>query len=259
MSPDIRFPSVIVMTAGGANPQVMINALKTHWPDLHIIEEQPESKKAILQRRAKRLGWLTAVGQLATMIASRLGKNVAARRSKEILATYGQSAAVDPSIPIHHVESLNGTECHALLTRLRPQVIFTISCRLLSKETLAACPCPIINFHAGINPTYRGQMGGYWALVENDAENFGATIHLVDAGTDTGGTLYEKRVTPGQGDFIATYPLLLTSASTDMAIDAIRDVLAGSIVVRKQSGRSALRFPPPIWTWLWNGLTKGIW
>lgn len=99
MSQALPFPNVIVMTAGGANPQVMINALKTHWPDLHIIEEQPESKKTILQRRAKRLGWLTAVGQLATMIASRLGKNVAARRTKNILATYGQSAAVDPPIP----------------------------------------------------------------------------------------------------------------------------------------------------------------
>lgn len=252
-------PRVVVLTAGGANPQVMINALKKHWPDLHVIEERPESKAVILKRRARRLGWPAALGQLATMLASRLGKNVAARRSQDILKLYGQSAEPDPSIPVDHVDSLNDEECHSLLLRLQPQVIFTISCRLLSRATLAACPCPVINFHAGINPAYRGQMGGYWSLVERDGKNFGATVHLVDAGTDTGGTLYEQRVVPSKGDFIATYPLLLTAASTDIAIKAIDDVLHGRIAEKAQTGNSVLRFPPPVWTWIWNGISKGIW
>jgi folate-dependent phosphoribosylglycinamide formyltransferase PurN len=252
-------PTVVVMTAGGANPQVMINALKMHWPDLHVIEEQPESKSVILKRRARRLGWPTALGQLATMIASRLGKNIAARRAEDILKTYGRSAIVDQSIPVHHVESLNDAACHSLLAQLQPRVIFTISCRLLSRATLAACPCPVINFHAGINPAYRGQMGGYWSLVERDTENFGATVHLVDSGTDTGGTLYEQRVTPSKNDFIATYPLLLTAASVDIAVKATSDVLAGKIAVQEPAGRSVLRFPPPIWTWIWYGLTRRIW
>lgn len=259
MIQDENFPRVLVMTAGGANPQVMINALKRHWSNLHIIEEKPESKGTLLKRRAKRLGWLTALGQLGTMVASRFGKNVAARRSADILKFYGQSAAPDPLLPIHHVGSLNDERCHALLDQLKPDVILTISCRLLTKATLAACPCPIINFHAGINPAYRGQMGGYWALVEGDTDNFGATVHLVDAGTDTGGTLYEQRVAPQKSDFIATYPLLLTVAATEITIKAIGDVLHGRVHVKPQSGHSVLRFPPTIWAWLWNGLTKGIW
>lgn len=253
------FPRVIVMTAGGANPHIMINALKTHWPTLQVIEEQPESKAAIFRRRAKRLGRLTALGQLGTMVASRFGKTIAARRSQEILKSYGQSAAEDPAIRTHKVENLNDAKCHALLRELRPQVIFTVSCRLLSRATLAACPCPVVNFHAGINPAYRGQMGGYWSLVERDKQNFGATVHLVDAGTDTGGTLYEQRVTPARNDFIATYPLLLTAASTGIAIQAVEDVLTGNITLREQHGLSVLRFPPPVWTWLRHGLTKGIW
>ncbi len=259
MSRDEGFPQVVVMTAGGTNPWAMINVLKKHWPDLQVIEEQPESKKLLLIRRAGRLGWPAAIGQLATMIASRLGKTIAARRSEQILKTYGLCADIDPALVTHHVESLNDAECHRLLARLKPQVILTISCRLLSKATLDACPCPVINLHAGINPAYRGQMGGYWSLVENDPGNFGATVHLVDAGTDTGGTIYEQRILPEKADFIATYPLLLTAASTDIVVKAIKDALTGNLVINPQVGRSILRFPPPIWTWIRHGVTKGIW
>jgi folate-dependent phosphoribosylglycinamide formyltransferase PurN len=237
----------------------MINALAARFPDLHVIEEQPETKGEILKRRARRLGWMNATGQMATMIASRLGKKFAERRSDEIIRQYGLSDGHDPSIPTTHVSSLNSTECHDAVTDLSPAVVFTVSCRILSKETLAVIPCPILNFHAGINPMYRGQMGGYWARVERDEENFGATVHLIDAGIDTGQSLYEQRVSPTKSDMIATYPLLITAASTGIAIRAIEDALSDNLRPYLASGKSALRYPPTIWTWLRHGITKGIW
>lgn len=250
---------IVVMTAGGSIPQVMINALAACFADIHVIEEDAETKAAIVKRRARHVGWIGAFGQLATMIASRLGKRMAARRSAEILHQYGLSSAANPHIPVTRVASLNSAECHAAVTALSPTVIFTISCRILSKMTLAALPCPVINFHAGINPMYRGQMGGYWARIERDEGNFGATLHLVDAGVDTGHTLYEQRVIPQKTDTIATYPLLITAASTGIAIRSIEDALQGRLTPFPPSGSSQLRFPPPIWTWVYHGVTKGIW
>jgi methionyl-tRNA formyltransferase len=251
---------LLVMTAGGVNPNVMINALAARFPDIHVFMEQPESKSAILKRRARRLGWIVAVGQLATMVASRLGKRFTVRRSKEIIAEHGLLPDLGGTIPVTHFASLNDEECRKAANLLKPAVIFTISCRLLTPATLRDLHCPIINFHAGINPAYRGQMGGYWALVEKDRGNFGATVHLVDKGVDTGATLYEKRLKPSPSDTIATYPLLLTAASVDIAINAIEDALSGSLAPQPPSpGKSVLRFPPTIWTWLWNGLTKRVW
>ncbi|CUX13398.1 conserved hypothetical protein [Agrobacterium fabrum str. J-07] len=251
---------LLVMTAGGANPNVMINALAARFPDIHVFMEQPESKLAILKRRARRLGWFAAAGQMATMVASRLGKRFTARRSHEIIAEHGLSSDLHHGLSITQFTSLNDEECQKAANLLKPAVIFTISCRLLTPATLRTLQCPVINFHAGINPAYRGQMGGYWALVEKDRGNFGATVHLVDKGVDTGATLYEKRLKPSPSDTIATYPLLLTAASVDIAVSAIEDALSGSLAPQPPSpGKSVLRFPPPIWTWLWNGLTKRIW
>lgn len=251
---------LLVMTAGGTNPNVMINALAAHFPDIHVFQENPEGKAEIFRRRARRLGWLTAAGQMGTMVASRLGKRVTARRTAEIIAEYGLAAEIDETVSVTRFSSLNDEECHRSVEKLQPAVIFTISCRILKPATLASFHCPVINFHAGINPAYRGQMGGYWSLVENDRGNFGATVHLVDKGIDTGATLYEMRLKPSGADTISTYPLLLTAASIDIAVSAVEDALSGSLSPQPPlPGKSVLRYPPTLWTWVWNGLTRRVW
>ncbi|KRD53355.1 formyl transferase [Ensifer sp. Root278] len=250
---------IVVVTAGGENPWIMINALAARFSDITVIEEQPESKAVFLRRRARKLGWPTALGQLATMIASRFGKRFTRSRAKEILKTYKVSGTPDPSITIKPVASINDAETLVHIRALDPGVVFLISCRMLKAGTLAAIPCPVLNFHAGINPTYRGLMGGYWALVSDDAENFGATVHLVDAGVDTGGVLYQSRQRPSQSDTMHTYPLLQTAASTEIAIAAVEDALEGNLRPTDVAGPSRQWYHPPIWTWVWNGLTRRIW
>ncbi|PDT42963.1 MULTISPECIES: formyl transferase [Sinorhizobium] len=250
---------IVVVTAGGDNPNILINALAARFSDIVVLQEQPESKALFVRRRARKLGWATALGQLATMIASRFGKRLTRRRAAEILRSYGVSADKPPSIPVHQIASINDAEGRARLTALQPAVVFLVSCRMLKPATLATIPCPVLNFHAGINPQYRGLMGGYWALVGNDLENFGATVHLVDEGVDTGGILYQSRQIPSRADTIHTYPLLQTAASTDIAIRAVEDALAGYLRPFDIAAPSRQWYHPPVWAWLWNGLRRGIW
>ncbi|NRP73691.1 Phosphoribosylglycinamide formyltransferase [Ensifer psoraleae] len=250
---------IVVVTAGGDNPNIMINALAAHFADVVVLQEQPESKAVFLKRRARKLGWPTASGQLATMIASRIGKRFIRRRAEEIIREHGVSTAPSPSVAVHHVASINDAEGRARLVALRPAVVFLISCRMLKPETLAAIPCPVLNFHAGINPQYRGLMGGYWARVNNDLENFGATVHVVDEGVDTGAILYQSRQVPTRADTMHTYPLLQTAASTGIAIQAVEDALAGNLQPIDVPAASRQWYHPPLWTWVWNGARRRIW
>lgn len=250
---------VLVMTAGGLNPSIVVQHLVRAGLDVDVILEHPEGKGEITRRRARRLGWINALGQLGTMIAARLLRRLADRRVTQLVDRYGFDRHLPETIAIHPVTSINGPETAALVDELQPGAILLVSTRLMSARQLAAIPCPVINLHAGVNPAYRGQMGGYWSLRENDAENFGATLHLVDAGTDTGGTLYEVRTRPARGDFISTYPLLLTLAALDITRQSIEDALTGRLVPRTPEGPSALRFPPTLWSWIWCGLTRRIW
>lgn len=250
---------IVVVTAGGPNPQIMINALAASFGDVHVVEEQPESKKLFLRRRMKKLGIVQTAGQFATMVLSKFGKRFAQRRAAAICREYGVSMDTDPGVPVIRIHSINDPDAIATLKALKPDLVFLISCRMLKAATLAAMPCPVINFHAGINPRYRGLMGGYWALISNDRENFGATVHFVDQGVDTGDVLYQSRMIPSRSDTMLTYPLLQTAASTDIAIRAIEDVLSGTAAPHKAEGPSRQWYHPPVWTWLWNGVFRGIW
>ncbi|OAP42803.1 formyl transferase [Sinorhizobium glycinis] len=249
---------VVVVTAGGANPNIIINALTALFEDVVVLQEQPESKALFVRRRARKLGWAKALGQLATMLISRFGKRFTRRRAEEILRQHGASAD-SPAVPICPIRSINDAHAIVRLTELAPAVVFLVSCRMLKPETLAAIPCPVLNFHAGINPQYRGLMGGYWALLSNDLENFGATVHLVDEGVDTGGILYQSRQIPSRADTMHTYPLLQTAASTAIAIQAVEDALAGNLRPVDVVAPSRQWYHPPVWTWVWNGFRRGIW
>jgi folate-dependent phosphoribosylglycinamide formyltransferase PurN len=55
-----------------------------------------------------------------------------------------------------------------------------------------------VNIHVGITPKYRGVHGTYWALVNNDVENSGVTVHFVDEGIDTGNIINQAIVVPSK-------------------------------------------------------------
>jgi len=60
---------------------------------------------------------------------------------------------------------------------------------ILRAETLS-CGKSWINCHKGILPEYRGSSASYWAILEGGS--FGATVHLVDEGIDTGPIILRK-------------------------------------------------------------------
>jgi hypothetical protein len=51
---------IVIVTAGGRNPQILINALESHFGNVTVLLEQPESKKLFLKRRIRKLGLITA-------------------------------------------------------------------------------------------------------------------------------------------------------------------------------------------------------
>lgn len=226
------FP-IAVVTAGGPHVWAIVNALQDRFGPVAVILEQPESKRRLLQRRAKKLGWISVAGQLGTMVFTRLRKKVLGSRDLDAIAGEG------------------------LDTTQRPGQ--TIICRLVGAGVLAQIPCPVLNYHAGITPKYRGMNGGYWSLATGDAENFGAKVHLVDAGVDTGGVLRQVRGAPKQGDNLTNYALRLAAMSRDICIRAVEDALAGKLSPIDPRLPSKQWYHPTIWFYLWTGLTKGVW
>jgi folate-dependent phosphoribosylglycinamide formyltransferase PurN len=247
------------VTEGGPHVWGLVNALAARFGPPTVILERPESKRAILRRRARRQGWLSALGQLGTMVVIRTSKVLYARRLAEVAAHTGFDPRPPAESAIVRIASADSPDLAETLNRCGAEAVLLAGCRLVRRETLTKIPCPVLNYHAGITPKYRGMNGGYWALATGDAANFGTTVHLVDAGVDTGPVIRQLRGAPMKGDTIATYALTQAAFSRDICIEAVQDALAGRLAPIDPGLSSAQWVHPTIWRYLWVGLTRGVW
>ncbi len=250
---------IVFVTEGGEHIWAIINSLTDRFGPMTVVLETPYSKRELLIRRAKKLGWVSVAGQLGTMVLIRVAKRFLNGGIERIVAEEKLETSPRVGQEIISVVSANGSELVDVVHKLEPATVFLASCRLLSAKTLAAIPCPVINYHSGINPKYRGMNGGYWALATGDGDNFGSTVHVVDAGVDTGSVLYQSRGKPGKGDTIASYAMRQAAFSRDICARAIEDALAGRLKPVDTGLPSRQWYHPTIWQYLSTGIRRGIW
>jgi methionyl-tRNA formyltransferase len=101
--------------------------------------------------------------------------------------------------------------------------------------------------------------------VRGESNRIGVTIHLVDQGVDTGRVLYQATVAVEPADTILTYQWVQLPHALPLLERAIGDALAGRLAPLPDSGAvppastGPHYFPPTLWSYLWTGLTRGIW
>lgn len=235
------------------------NGLAAHFGSIVVLEEEPEPKWHILRSRARRLGWMTALGQAACAALLKVAARRMQARIDAVVAEHGLATSLPPAVHRRFVGSVNSKACRDALRALQPRVVAVYGTRVIRRETLGAVSAPFINYHAGINPKYRGQHPGYWARVNGDAQNAGVTVHLVDEGVDTGAVLYQSRVAFRPDDSIMTYQWVQMAHALPLLARAIEDALAGNLRPQRVRLPSRQWFPPTLWAYAWNGLTRGVW
>lgn len=253
-----RRGDVVLIVAGGELAERAVRHLSARFPGLVVLQEDPETKWQIIRRRTRLLGPVNAWGQVAAGFAIRLVARFNMKRASEIRQA-DPPEMVAKGVRFIQVGSVNSARCRRALQLLRPRAVAVYGTRIISQRTLDSVDAPFINYHAGINPKYRGQHPAYWARVAGDAENAGVTVHLVDKGVDTGEVVYQAPVDFEAQDTIATYQYVQLATGMTLLAQAINDVLAGRLITRRVELPSKLWFPPTIWQYLWNGTVKGIW
>lgn len=235
------------------------NALARRFGTITVLQEEPESKWLILRRRARLLGLAAALGQAICGAALKIRARGMRPRVGAIMTAYGLDPVPAAGIDIRRVGSVNAKPCRDMLRKLNPDVVAVYGTRIIRRETLRAVAVPFINYHAGINPKYRGQHPGYWALVNGDPEHAGVTIHLVDEGVDTGTVLYQARVAFTAEDDITTYQWLQMAHALPLFAAAIEDGVAHRMTPKPVDLPSRQWFPPTLWAYTWNGVSRGVW
>lgn len=250
---------VVMLTGPAISSRFMYNGLKDDLNIVKVIREVPVPMKTIMKNRAKKLGWFNVVGQIAFgMLLLPILRSLSNNQKTQVIQKLGLSDAEISPEKMVDVSSVNAKETIKILKEINPDVVIVNGCRIVSNKVLSAIDAVFINAHEGITPRYRGIHGGYWAMVNNDLEHCGVTVHLVDKGVDTGGILYQATIQPDKKDNFTTYPYYQTAAGIPLMRQAVLDVENHRIQTKEPKLESQIWYHPTLWQYLWNFILKGV-
>ena len=251
---------ILVLATDCDSTRIVYHYLKDYFIIEKVIIENKISRIQLIKRRVKKLGFLTVLGQLLfqTIVAKWLFFS-SKKRIKEIIKKYNLNVSPIDEKLISRVNTINDDSVVHVVNETDPDIILVNGTRIISKWVLNSTGKNFINTHLGITPLYRGVHGGYWALANNDKENFGSTIHMVDQGIDTGRILYHAKTLPGKSDNYITYPYLQIAISLPFIKQSIEQIIGGNYSVNNQSAnKSKLWSHPTIAQYFYNRWIKGI-
>lgn len=251
---------IIMLASAGSSTVFMFNGIRANYPISSVIIEEKLSTKKLIQRKIKRLGVWTVLGQtLFQLLIVKFHFKFSKKRILEIEQQFGLDNTPIPESIIKHVTAVNSPECIAFLKEAKPDLVIVNGTRILSKKILNEIKATFVNTHVGITPKYRGVHGGYWALVNNDKENCGVTVHLIDEGIDTGGILYQMNISPQKDDNLVTYPYLQIAKGIECMKLAINDFSNNQLkAITPKVSESILWYHPTLWQYVYNWIVKHV-
>lgn len=247
----------VMLACDGASTRIMYHGICSDVDVTLVILEDKVPAMTMVRRRMKQLGFSRTMGQLLFIGLNRLLSGLSRRRICRLIKEYGLDDSPLPREIVRKVRSVNSEEAVRLLQDARPDAVVVNGTRIISKRVLSSVAVPFINTHMGITPKYRGVHGGYWALVQGDAENCGVTVHLVDEGVDTGGVLYQDRITPSRADNFNTLPVHQIAKAIPLMRAALRDVGEGRVQSKNGVYPSKLWYHPTLFEYLKYWIKRG--
>jgi methionyl-tRNA formyltransferase len=251
---------IVILAVECDATNILVNALKDKYPLTGIIYERPISKKTIIKNRIKSLGLWKVLGQILFIITvPKLLSASSKKRIKEILVQNDLDISSVAGELITTIKSANSDDCINLLNAMQPSLVILSGTRIISQKVLNNVNAVFINIHAGITPLYRGVHGAYWALVEDNSNLCGVTLHYVDKGIDTGNIIAQGLIKPTRADNFSTYPYLQMAEGIRLLNNNLPVVLQNTVQrTPLLTNKSQLRYHPTLLQYLKFYFTKKV-
>jgi methionyl-tRNA formyltransferase len=152
--------------------------------------------------------------------------------------------AREHGVPVSRIARLDDPEP---LRRLKPDVVVLVGAAIVPPALLAVPRLGTINAHYGMLPKYRGMNVTEWSVLRGDA--VGVTVHLVDAGVDTGAILLQARIPIARGETFGTLRRKHQELAAELLVRAalqLRDGTARPEPQRPEDGRQFYRMHPAV-------------
>lgn len=157
-----------------------------------------------------------------------------AERARQEERYFGQKAAfletsVDCAVRRLPPGRLNAADTLAFLEEAGVDTVVVYGTNLIRPPLLDRWPGRMVNMHLGLSPYYRGTATNFYPLLNEEPEYVGATIHLIDAGIDSGPILRHARPEIVADDRPHTIGCKTILAGIEAMIGVLRDLDTGAV------------------------------
>lgn len=139
-------------------------------------------------------------------------------------------------ISYRQVADFNHPDSIAFLRDQAPRVILFTGGGLIRKDLLTVPELGVLNCHSGILPKYRGMDVVEWTAVEKNirAVGFGATLHFMDSGVDTGPILLTRLIDLLPGDTFTLIRDRIEALMLELMLEGVRGLRDGNLSITRQ-------------------------
>jgi len=165
-------------------------------------------------------------------------------RGQELAAPPVKRLAQSLGLPVVQPDKIkNNQEFRAQLEALEPEAIIVVGYgRIIPKWMIDLPRHGNINLHGSLLPKYRGAAPIQWAIARGETVT-GVTTMRIDEGLDTGDILLAREMSIDPEDTAVTLTPRLAEIGSELMLETLRGLEAGTIQARKQDHTEATLAP----------------
>jgi len=230
--------NIAVITVDGSSYGLrVLNALQRAGQPVRfviVVEDTLQRRWKLLRLAARHVGWVDAFGlAVARLREARSEQGDRTWRGAPLNRNYRELAD-----DVIRVGVLKEPSVAAALEDAEIDLLLLGQSGIVPVSVLEVPRLGTLNAHPGVLPAYRGLDAALWAMLHNDFEHVGSTLHLVDATIDTG-PIVLRRAYSWTGDETAqTLEHRVYEDCIDLLLEGVEGAERGALTGEPQHGGS---------------------
>lgn len=209
----------------------ILRARGDHISEVVIAPHPGEGLPTIARQRYKmfgpidflRYGTKFGTGKLLAQLPSEIGRALTGRYHSV------PAVANQYDIPVQTETDINRSGFVSRIEKMDPDLILSVSCGQLVKESLLSIPeYGGINVHGSLLPKYRGRAASFWALYEDDDKS-GVTAHRMTDEFDDGGIVMQREFDITDEDTMDSVYQNVSKTGANLVVDLLDELENGEI------------------------------
>jgi len=186
-----------------AQTRLLIDAVRRGGELAGIVQVRTKARKstrgARYRKRLRTDGLLRTLDFLGGVGVAAWLKPRWARRIDAALAGHAPDDVTE-GVPVVDGGIANSSDEVRAIQSLEPDLTYQAGPGIVRERVFTAAPRGMLHVHHGILPGIKGVASPEWAVIEREPAWLGVTLHLIDAGIDTGPLVAQGRPAVEAGD-----------------------------------------------------------